>query len=470
MIFNTFLKRTFLLLTILGFSLTSFAQDAADTEAGKELFRNNCAACHNKDMKTDLTGPALGGVQERWADYPQEDLYSWIRNSQAMVDAGHPRAVEIYEEWNKVAMLAYPSFSDQDIANVLAYIQEVYTAAPEETTTATAVGDEGESRNNLWLYLLLVGVLAIVSVVLMRVIANLNYLVKIKEGDTEAEKPESLIKTFTSRSVIAFLVFLAVIFLSNTFVNQAVMLGRQIGYAPEQPIQFSHKTHAGDQQIDCKFCHDGARRSKHSVIPSANTCMLCHKAVMVGSQYGTAEITKIFASVGFDPSANAYIDNYEDLSTAEIEKIYKKWVMDQELGFGSSDAKAEAEANKQWRGIVEALTSPEDGDNRIQGPIEWVKIHNLPDHVYYNHAQHVTVGELECQTCHGPVEEMEVVEQQAPLSMGWCVNCHRQTEVQFEGNDYYKSYAKYHEELKKGTREKVTVEDIGGLDCQKCHY
>ncbi len=367
-------------------------------------------------------------------------------------------------------MLAYPGFSDQDIANILAYVDEVYTAVPDVAETVAVATEAGQPRSNLWLYLVLIGVLVVVSIVLMRVVANLNYLVKIKEGDTQAKKPESLVKIFTSRSVIAFVVFLGVIFLSNTFVNQAVMLGRQIGYAPEQPIKFSHKTHAGDQQIDCKFCHDGARRSKHSVIPSGNTCMLCHKAIMVGSQYGTGELTKVFASVGFDPSANKYIENYEDMSEAEIEKIYKKWIKDQELGFGSSDAKADAVAKKQWREIVEALTTPENGDTKIPGSIEWVKIHNLPDHVYFNHAQHVTVGQLECQTCHGPVEEMEVVKQQAPLSMGWCINCHRETEVQFEGNDYYKSYAKYHDELKKGKREKVTVEDIGGLDCQKCHY
>ena len=111
-----------------------------------------------------------------------------------------------------------------------------------------------------------------------------------------------------------------------------------------------------------------------------------------------------------------------------------------------------------------------DQKKSVYGPIEWTRIHNLPDHVYFNHAQHVTVGEVECQTCHGKVEEMEVLEQHAPLSMGWCINCHRETEVQFEGNEYYESYAKYHEELDNGTREKVTVEDIGGLECQKCHY
>ena len=132
------------------------------------------------------------------------------------------------------------------------------------------------------------------------------------------------------------------------------------------------------------------------------------------------------------------------------------------------DSDGELEVEDQWEGIVESLTN--ENKPQIQGPIEWVRIHNLPDHAYFNHAQHVAVGKVACQECHGEVENMEVVQQYSPLSMGWCVNCHRQTEVQFKGNEYYNSYQKYHEELNSGTRTKVTVEDIGGLECQKCHY
>ena len=108
--------------------------------------------------------------------------------------------------------------------------------------------------------------------------------------------------------------------------------------------------------------------------------------------------------------------------------------------------------------------------SKPQKPVQWVRIHNLPDHVYFNHAQHVNAGKVECQTCHGPIETMEEVYQYAPLSMGWCVNCHRNHEVQFVDNAYYKVYQKYHEELKNGKRKRVTVEDIGGTECQKCHY
>ena len=137
----------------------------------------------------------------------------------------------------------------------------------------------------------------------------------------------------------------------------------------------------------------------------------------------------------------------EDAIIAEIEKIY---------------AAAGWDPSKGPSGEYTGKTSP----------IVWNKVHNLPDHVYFNHSQHVTVGKLECQQCHGKIEEMGVVRQYAPLSMGWCINCHRQTEISdFNTNDYYlKSYKKYHDALAKGEKDKVTVEDIGGLECQKCHY
>src|SRR5690606_38767834 len=184
--------------------------------------------------------------------------------------------------------------------------------------------------------------------------------------------------------------------------------------------KFSHATHAGLHKIDCNYCHDGARRSKHSIIPAANTCMNCHKAIKKGSTYGTAEISKIFASIGFDPNTDKYIENYDQMPNDSIERIFKKWISDNMVS--EKGSVNEGEMNKQWKGIVEFLTS--EDDNKIAGRIEWLRIHNLPDHVYFNHAQHVTVGKVECQTCHGKIEEMEVVGQYSTLSMGWCINCH----------------------------------------------
>ncbi len=132
------------------------------------------------------------------------------------------------------------------------------------------------------------------------------------------------------------------------------------------------------------------------------------------------------------------------------------------------DENGRSTVENQWDGIVKALKN--DSNGKIQGPIEWTRIHNLPDHAYFNHAQHVAVGQVKCQKCHGPVEEMEEVYQYSTLGMGWCINCHRETEVKFNDNPFYDQYERYHQELKSGKREKVTVADIGGLECQKCHY
>jgi hypothetical protein len=333
-----------------------------------------------------------------------------------------------------------------------------------------AVPTPAESGGKL-IYVFLFAVLALLAVILARIISNLNYMAEMKEKGEAAER-KTLVEILTSRSVISFVIFAVIVVGGYFTVRNSINFGRQQGYQPEQPIKFSHIIHACQHQIDCNYCHDGARRSKQSVIPAANTCMNCHKAIKKGSKDGTAELTKIFASVGFDPNTDKYIENYDAMSQEDIKKIYTKWIADTYIADkGSLDDEGEELIETQWNGIVKALTNKESGDDKIQGPIEWVRIHNLPDHVYFNHAQHVTVGKIACQTCHGKVEQMDVMKQYSPLSMGWCINCHRQTEVKFADNKYYDNYyEKYHEEIKELKRDKVTVEDIGGTECQKCHY
>lgn len=458
----------FLTLFFVLFSFQLSAQDAAtiDTGEGKTLFKNYCASCHNKNMVADMTGPALVGVEDRWADYPREDLYAWIRNSQSMI-ASHPRGIELWAQWKPTVMTSFPALTDAQIENILAYVDEVVNTVPEGDT-ATGTGVAAEASDNTPLFIILAVILGLLAVVLARIVANLNYMSEVKAGSAPAQR-QTLVDILTSKGVIGFLLFAGLLIGGYMTVNNAIELGRQQGYQPDQPIKFSHALHAGQQGIDCNYCHDGARRSKHSVIPAANTCMNCHKAIEVGSTYGTQELTKIFASVGYDPSTDKYVEDYDKLSDDQIKEIYTKWISDEFIKAGTKGDSEEV-ANEQWQNIVTALTDPATGDNTIAGPIEWVRIHNLPDHVYFNHAQHVTVGKVECQSCHGKVEEMEVVEQFSPLSMGWCINCHRQTEVKFADNPYYESYELYHEQMKNGEREGVTVEEIGGLECQKCHY
>ncbi len=451
------------------FGMIQFSIAQVSPDAGKTLFKNYCASCHAKDMRSAATGPALGGAQERWGD--DVALYAWIRNSQKSIADGYPRAVELWNEYKPTVMTAYPDLTDDEIGSILAFVNGTYdgtygVAANVVVATDDQVGDKGPNK---YLYWLLFGVLGVLALVLARIINNLNKISAAKEGRIYEER--TLWQSLTSKGMISFLIFALVVLGGYTMVNNATNLSRQEGYKPEQPIKFSHETHAGVHQIDCQYCHDGARRSKHSVIPAANTCMNCHRAIKTGSQYGTAEITKIFASIGYNPKSNTYISNYNDYPQDSIKKVYTDWIKENYVNdndLAELDVKGKKVVEDQWNDIVSSLTN--NVKKQIQGPIEWTRVHNLPDHVYFNHAQHVEVGKVECETCHGNVDEMEVVSQEAPLSMGWCVNCHRQTAVQFNDNEYYKSYEKYHEEMASGKREKVTVSDIGGLECQKCHY
>lgn len=461
MIYKSLSTRLFLLFS---FVFLTFNYALADevSDKGKALFKVNCKACHNANMIDGMTGPALGGTNERWEG--REDLlYQWIRNSAAVVASGDSYAVKMFNDNNKIPMTPFPNLTDEEINAMLVYIQCIYDKScgplpPVVNGGGVAVAVEKESDNTL-LYVTLFIILGILAMVLARIIYSLNRIAATKEGERPAPA-ESFFQSISNSGIIGFLIFGVVIFGGYTTVSNAINLGRQQGYQPTQPIKFSHKTHAGVHKIDCQYCHDGARRSKHSIIPAANTCMNCHSAINKGSTYGTAEISKIYASVGYNPNTKKYIENYDQMPEEDIEKIFKEWI-----GSNNDDDK---EVLDQWNGIKNSLTN--DSKSTIPGPIEWIRVHNLPDHVYYNHSQHVTVGKLECQTCHGPVEKMDVVEQYSPLSMGWCVNCHRETSVAFKDNPYYETYEKYHEEFKAGKRDKVTVEEIGGLECQKCHY
>ncbi|MBK9272301.1 MAG: c-type cytochrome [Saprospiraceae bacterium] len=454
--------------------IQSFAMAAPDIELGKTSFKNNCASCHNKNMKDALTGPALAGFVERWAAYPKEDLYKWIRNSQAMINSGHPKAKELWDQYKPTVMTAFPNLSDDEIESLTLYINGVaegsYPPKSADVAGGTAASNATSAASSpIWLYLIF-GILLALALFLWSLQNDLIYSKKLAEGDPTASR-RSVWELLTSKSVVTFVIFALVLFGGYTTVNNAISLGRQQNYAPEQPIKFSHATHAGLHKIDCNYCHDGARRSKQSVIPPASTCMNCHKAIKTGSKYGTAELTKIYASIGFDPLTDKYIPNYESLSNEEIKNIYTKWIGEEYKkanAVASISGDAQVLVDEQWSNIEASLTH--ESKPKVSGPIEWIRIHNLPDHVYFNHSQHVTIGKLDCQKCHGKVEEMDVLRQYSPLSMGWCINCHRQTDVKFQDNAYYETYKTYHQELKDGKRTSVKVSDIGGLECQKCHY
>ncbi|MCX6263626.1 MAG: c-type cytochrome [Bacteroidetes bacterium] len=411
-------------LTRLGFSILIFAGffsgNSVNAQDGKTLFQTNCASCHQVHKK--LTGPALAGVEERWPN--KKNLYSWIRNSAAFLKTGDPYANNLYNEYNKVAMNQFTAFTDKEIDAILGYIKSVPAPGTGPAVAGDPVGAPAEEGDNTLLFGVLTLILAVVALTLLQVNSNLRKMADEKDG-IDPEKPVSFFKNKSNIAFLAIILFL----IGGYFTTRGAMnLGRSTDYQPVQPIYYSHKVHAGVNQINCQYCHIGVYQGKQATIPSVNICMNCHMAI---NEY---KGEKMYTE-----------DGKEVDGTAEIKKLYK------------------------YAGFVEG--KPWDANNAK--PIEWVRIHNLPDHVYFNHAQHVKAGQVQCQTCHGEIQKMGEVKQFSNLSMGWCVNCHRETKVQFKDNGFYSIYEKYHQDLKSGKMDStkgVTVEKIGGTECQKCHY
>ncbi|MAV81750.1 MAG: cytochrome C [Flavobacteriales bacterium] len=402
------------------FSANLTAQEP-DVQKGKSLFNSQCAACHK--LNRNLVGPALNGVS---AKYEKDWLYSWIKNSQAMIKSGDPQAVAIYEEYNKVAMNAFPNLSNEDIDNILAYTDYV-PPKPTPPPGAPVAQTSSSSSTNDIILILLSFVLLVLVMLLYLINKTLKSLVNQNTVFADQQNNKKGIPIWKAFAKNQFLVFCSVIFLllSSAYYAYGYMLqvGVDQGYMPIQPIHYSHKIHSGANQIECQYCHSSAKKSKHSGIPSLNVCMNCHENI---AEYnGEEDLEKGYT---------------KEFYTNEIKKLYKAVGWD--------------ENSQSYTGDTE--------------PVKWVRIHNLPDFVYFNHAQHVNVAGVDCKTCHGPVEEMEILYQHSSLTMGWCINCHRETNVDLKNNEYYQ---KIHEELsKKYGVDELTAAQMGGLECGKCHY
>ncbi|MBW2962458.1 cytochrome c3 family protein [Mesonia aestuariivivens] len=396
-----------------------------DAAKGKELFNSLCASCHKRYKRS--TGPALNGVTSR---HDKDWLYRWVKNSQALIAAGDAEAVAIYEEFNETAMTPFPQLSNEDIDNILAYVEQ---PKPEPTANVQANAGGGESSGGGVSSDIILGVLAFVLLLLVVVLVLVNKTLNrfaaasgVQVQEKESRKP--IWKAFVENQFLVIVTAVFLLLAGGYFVYGYLMqVGVDQGYAPVQPIHYSHRIHAGDNEIECKYCHSSARVSKTSGVPSLNVCMNCHKSISevadasspntsvteeYSKEFYDGEIAKLYDAVGWDPSTQSYT-----------------------------------------------------GESK---PVKWVRIHNLPDFAYFNHSQHVSVAGVMCQECHGPVEEMEIMRQYAPLTMGWCINCHRKTNVKMEGNEYYE---KIHDELsKKYGVETLTAAQMGATECGKCHY
>ncbi|MEP7110323.1 MAG: c-type cytochrome [Ferruginibacter sp.] len=402
---------SFVFIAMVFFINTSFAAD------GEALFKANCANCH-KPLE-DFTGPMLQGARKR---EPSKDwAIKWVNNVNTLLETD-PYAKTLLAKYG--SRMTQFNLKPEEITAILDYADAYKAPLPPEPTGG---GANVPADDNSLLFGILTLILAIIALILLQVNSSLRKLSDEKEGILRSEP----VPFYRNKSYLMIGILVLFCFGGYMTINAAMGLGRMNGYQPEQPIYYSHKVHAGTNQISCLYCHGGAQDSKHANVPSVNTCMNCHKAIKEykgdpilrenGLQVnGTAEIQKIYSYAGWNP----------DL------KIYDK----------------------------------------PGKPIEWIKIHNLPDHVYFNHSQHVKVGKQNCQTCHGNIQEMPEVYQFTDLSMGWCINCHRESKVDFynkatgEGNKFYSIYEKFHNDIKAGKMDSVTVEKIGGTECQKCHY
>lgn len=376
------------------------SSDEALASKGEEIFEANCAQCHA--VNEQVVGPALKNVWQRWPSV--EKLTSFIQYPQRLIDSGDPYAQGLYKKY-KQYMPNHDFLSSEDIMGVLSYVKTyVPPIDPVDPGENSKVAEKGIDSGLLsaiitGLTIVLVGVLGVMALLITVLVRNLRERDDLDEDqkDTVESGGFSLRKFMTHPAFVGVAAFIFVSIAGQKTLDGLFTVGVQQGYAPEQPIPFSHKLHAGYYEIDCKYCHTGVEKSKNANIPSANICMNCHNSIRTTSP----NMQKIYASI---------------------------------------------EKNE---------------------PIQWVRVHNLPDLAYFNHSQHVKVAGLDCENCHGEIKEMEVVQQHSLLTMGWCIDCHRQTEIQ-KDNKYYDRLVKIHEA--KNTKEPLKAEDIGGLECSKCHY
>jgi mono/diheme cytochrome c family protein len=395
------------LTAILGFFASVVGVKAQDTAEGEQIFKNNCSTCHAVTDEV-VVGPGLKGISQR---RPIDWIVKWVHNPQAVIASGDKYAVDLYNKFNKAQMTAYPGYSEAQIKSVIAYIDAqgvapAAGAAPAAGGAVAAAPAAGASNGGMMEYIMiaLLAVMVLVLVALLSIVSSLTKLSTITPDSAEAQGipllqriAENGKKLTTSSAFKTGAALLITLLIGKATIDAAYGIGIHKGYAPEQPIQFSHKLHAGQYEINCNYCHTGVYKGKGANIPSANICMNCHNAIKRESP--------------------------------EIQKIYRSLEKDE--------------------------------------PIQWVRVHNLPDLAYFNHSQHTNVGGLECTNCHGEIAKMEVVQQRSSLTMGWCIDCHRKTNVNSKGNAYYDKLVELHNSE---TKEPLKVQDIGGLECSKCHY
>ena len=403
----------FLVIFLTGFA-TSVVKAEPDPSEGEQIFQAECQQCHA--VGAEVLGPDLAGVNER---RDEDWLISFIRNSQRMIRDGDELANELYEEYNQMVMPAV-DLNDREIRSVLAYIdQETQTQAEEAGTEDEAVASDrpaaegpgfyGISYDTVTVFLgVLFVILLLLFYFLMRISRSLK--VHIHERDHPGEPiPDTGWGKFNKE----------VIFPTGGLLKKmnpvfGVMSIMGIGFIVLVVILYDNAQYVGSQEGYAPEQPIPFDHQLHAGVHEID-CQYCHD--------------------GVETSKNANIPS---------------------VGVCMNCHSGIATDNPDVQKIIEAYENEE--------PIEWERIHNIADHAFFSHAQHVNVAGLDCESCHGQVDEMPKVEQVENMTMGWCIDCHRETEVDLT-NEYYHESFDFVED-----HEKFTISQMGGLDCASCHH
>ena len=428
-------------------SFTTYAQ-------GDALFKAKCASCHQPHKNG--TGPKLFQVRQKWSDGGAKEgsIYQWVNNWQTAA-ANDPYAQGV-STWSPTAMSAFPDLKKEEIDAIMDWVDSQPDPAAGGAADAGAMGADGapvegegatEESSSGWIWI----ILSVIFITIILAVGGVRRQLKFAAADAEGETVNDGLSyteelkawAWKYRLYVGLASLVVVIGVVVTLFLGLYSIGVVENYQPSQPIAYPHAIHAGTNGIDCKYCHSSVTKSKSAGIPSVNVCMNCHKQINGRTPAQQEQIAKIYEAAGWNPE-----------------------------GAGSYTGKTK--------------------------PIVWNKVHVLPDHVYFNHSQHVVVGGVDCKQCHGdmtkqvetqkvwPVEELNKIEGNIPLTkptmtMGWCIECHDKKEISTgsidtKNNGYYNEIHKRLLNNNKKLYEKylddgiVSVAELGGWECAKCHY